>query len=183
MLTPARPHAPDTATVVKQLYELRTRVGMGSGAPADPWASGIDVDTKRATAHLPENTDQQELVTSTGFQVLGLYSTMVACLLTIFIQQTCSTTECTGIGASRVCTTTEMPCTFGQNLNATGFGRVVVAFNFTTLAMFMVSNLVFFFRERWCVSLQRYHSSSAHVRPLAGSSRTSIQTWTWQLRT
>ena len=61
---------------------------MGSNAQAagDVWANA-PVDSARAASHLPQNTDRQELLSSTLLQCMGLYATMVACLLTVFIQQ------------------------------------------------------------------------------------------------
>ena len=103
-------------------------------------------------ANLPGNTDRQELVSSTLFQVAGLYSILVASLLTVFIQQDCGTTVCVGSGASRVCTTQKVACSFSDNLSVTSkFGKLVVAFNFVTLAVFLISNIVFWFRERWII--------------------------------
>ena len=125
--------------------------GLGTGAGEDPWSSS-NRQGSSAPANLPGNTDRQELVSSTLFQVIGLYSIMVASLLTVFIQQDCGTTVCVGTGASRVCTTERYACSFSDNLGVTSkFGKLVVAFNFVTLAVFLVSNVVFFFRERWII--------------------------------
>jgi hypothetical protein len=89
------------------------------------------------------------------FQVAGLYSTMVACLLTIFIQQECGVTVCTTDAVTNVsvCTTDHAPCSFEDNLAAgSGFARLVIAFNFVTLAVFLVSNALFWFREKWIIT-------------------------------
>jgi hypothetical protein len=80
---------------------------------------------------MPANTDREELVSSTLFQIAGLYSIMVASLLTVFIQQDCGTTVCVGSGASAVCTTELVACSFEDNLGVkTRYGKLVVAFNF-----------------------------------------------------
>ena len=101
---------------------------------------------------MPGNTDRQELVSSTVFQLAGLYSILVASLLTVFIQQDCGSTVCVGSGAAQVCTTQKQACSFSENLGVTSrFGKLVVAFNFVTLGIFLVSNIVFWFRERWII--------------------------------
>ena len=91
-------------------------------------------------------------MSSTLLQVIGLYSILVASLLTVFIQQDCGNTVCVGTGATAVCTTSKQACSFSDNLGVTSrFGRLVVAFNFATLAIFLISNIVFWFRERWII--------------------------------
>ena len=102
---------------------------------------------------MPANTDRQELGSSTLFQVAGLYSIMVASLLTVFIQQDCGTKVCVGSGASAVCTTELVACSFADNLGVKSrYGKLVVAFNFITLGVFLISNIVFWFRERWIIT-------------------------------
>ena len=91
-------------------------------------------------------------MSSTLFQVAGLYSIMVASLLTVFIQQDCGSTVCVGTGAAAVCTTERAACSFSENLGVTSrYGKLVVAFNFVTLAVFLFSNIVFWFRKRWII--------------------------------
>ena len=141
------------STLISQLHELRTRAGVGhGGAASDPWANAPQ-DTARAASHLRTNTDRAELASSTGFQVVGLYATMVACLLTIFIQQDCGHTTCVTAAGVTTCVTQRQPCSFTENLTVnTGFGKLVVAFNFITLAVFLIGNAVFFFREKWIIT-------------------------------
>ena len=111
------------------------------------------LNTARAASHLRTNTDRAELASSTGFQVVGLYATMVACLLTIFIQQDCGHTTCVTAAGVTTCVTQRQPCSFTENLTVnTGFGKLVVAFNFITLAVFLIGNAVFFFREKWIIT-------------------------------
>jgi hypothetical protein len=144
------------------------RAGNGKGAVSDPWAAG-HTDAARANAHLPANTDASELFSSTLFQVAGLYATMVAALLTIFIQQECGVTSCVTDTVSRTetCVTAHAPCSFSDNLRVNnGFGKLVVAFNFTTLAVFLVANAVFFFREKARARVARCaprHSTQANA--------------------
>ncbi len=161
-LSPARAVllSSDAAALVSQLHELKSRAGRGNGVlqRGDIWASAPQ-DATAAASHLPRNTDRAELTTSSAFQVIGLYSIMVACLLTVFIQQECGVTECVTStdpltsASLRTCTTAHAPCSFSQNLRVgTRFGRAVVAFNFTTLAVFLISNALFWFREKWIIT-------------------------------
>lgn len=94
----------------------------------------------------------------------------MASLLSIFIQQDCGTTLCTSNGAYNgtlgsnstlpgcvrglqcTCLTTKVACSFSDNLrNSSSIGRLTVAFNFITLAVFLVANTFFFLRERWVI--------------------------------
>ena len=126
--------------------------GLGTGVSDDPWSSS-NTQGARAASNLPVNTDREELVSSTLFQVVGLYSILVASLLTVFIQQDCGTTVCVGTGASTVCSTEQVACSFADNLGVKSrYGKLVVAFNFVTLAVFLISNIVFWFRERWIIT-------------------------------
>jgi hypothetical protein len=80
---------------------------------------------------------------------------MVAALLTIFIQQECGVTSCVTdtVAGTETCVTAHAPCSFSDNLSVSnGFGKLVVAFNFTTLGVFLVANAVFFFREKWIIT-------------------------------
>lgn len=111
--------AGDTEEIIGILYQLSVRVGPASGSTL----SGV------------EETDYDESVAqktwkTTAFQLAGLYSIMVACLLSIFIQQQCSTETCTstctpGGAGARVCTTTQHACSFEENLRFTNsFGTL-----------------------------------------------------------
>ena len=121
---------------------MHGHAGLGKGAGEDPWASS-NRQGSNVQANLPGNTDREELFSSTLFQIAGLYSILVASLLTVFIQQDCGST---------VCTTEKVACSFGDNLSVgSKFGKLVVAFNFVTLAVFLISNVVFWFRERWII--------------------------------
>jgi len=132
---------------MKALHELRVRVGLAKGVSSDdPW-SAANTQGARTPSNLPANTDREELVSSTLFQVVGLYGILMSSLLTVFIQQNCSETTCVGTGAATVCTTVKQACSFGENLGVKAqFGKLVVAFNFVTLAVFLVSNALFFYR-------------------------------------
>ena len=155
-----------TDELLTLLYSLCKRVGNGSGSAGvggEPTAGG---EVEDAEEKAEEKLDRSEMWKGSVMQVAGLYSIMVACLLSVFIQQDCATTSCTsaclpGGGGRQVCTTTRTACSFKQNLSYTsGFGKLAIAFNFITLALFLVSQGVFYYREKFVVDA---FSEDAHL--------------------
>ena len=117
-----------------------------------------------------EELDRSEILTTLAMQVAGLYTILVASLLSIFIQQDCGSTLCTSRGSYNgtlgsnttlpgcvrglqcTCLTTKVACSFSDNLrNSSSFGRLTVAINFITLAVFLIAYVFFFLRERWII--------------------------------
>lgn len=130
----------DTEELFGQLYELRTRMGLGAAAINQAAAQSIKESAQEENAE-EAASNKWEVRRSTLFQVAGLYSIVVACLLSIFVSQRC--------GAS--------VCTARQNLKqGTYLGTVVTGFNFASLAVFLVAQVVFYAREVWCIEAFSY---------------------------
>ncbi len=127
-------------------------------APA-PDAPAPDADADAADAAREAADNRRELLLSAASQCAGLYSIMVASLLTVFTAQSCVADACfsgeTVTGAFQVvCAPTAYTCSTADNLRQGGarsFGRFVTAWNFVTLAAFLGGQAFFFARERWLI--------------------------------
>lgn len=85
--------AGDTATLVGRLYELRTRMGLGSASIHRVAAQAIKQSaTEDADAEAESN--KWEIRRSTAFQLASVYAIVVACLLSIFVSQSCDKLVC-----------------------------------------------------------------------------------------
>ena len=149
----------DTEELVGQLYELRTRMGLGSASINKRAALAIKEDADDAAAEEAES-NKWELRRSTMLQIASLYSIVVACLLSVFVAQSCQSDKptCTVPSYSlngtmiQSCAYTKVACSAKQNLRqVTSFGHVVTGFNFASLAVFLIAQLVFHAREKWCI--------------------------------
>ena len=130
----------DSEALFAQLYELRTRMGLGAATINAAAAQAIK-DSAKEEAGEEADSNKWEVRRSTLFQVAGLYSIVVACLLSIFVSQRCGNAVCTA----------------RQNLKqGTHFGTVVSGFNWASLAVFLLAQVVFYAREVWCIEAFSY---------------------------
>lgn len=130
-----------------------TRVGVpkyGNPLPAAAAAAEVAVTLPEPTSEVPApaeakalkqevNDERKELLMDSITQLVGLYSIVMACLLSLFVEQVCPPNAKNPVAHQ---------CTLSDDF-ASPYERAVLAINFTCLAIFVGAQSIFWLREKF----------------------------------
>ena len=110
-----------------------------------------------------QSAERKELLADSVSQLIGLYSIVMACMLSLFVEQTC---------ASGVAGAPPRQCTLQNDFNSP-YERAVLAVNFACLAALTLSQIVFWLREKFmCVEPRALRRRTTRAADVAHPART-----------
>jgi hypothetical protein len=113
-------------------------VSVAASEPLPPPPPPPDLAAERAAV-------RKELLADSIAQLVGLYSIVMACLLLLFVEQTCAPNERNPEPHA---------CTLQEDFESR-YERAVLGVNFACLAIFVVAQGIFWLREKFmCVDLR-----------------------------
>ncbi len=140
------PYGAEREPVAALLTELKERIGVPAYATPGQETPPPSEAGEEAPSEKPEETpeeaeanERKELLTDSITQLVGLYSIVMACLLTLFVEQ-----QCPGNASNPE----PHACSLSHDFS-THYELAVIGVNFACLFVFVIAQTIFWLREKF----------------------------------